>query len=387
VKRALAAALLVAGSLVVALLLGEIGLRVAGIAHPSFERVDDDRGAALRPGASGRYTREGGAWVEIHADGRRDRPVARVKPEGFFRLAVLGDSYAEAREVDLDATFWAVAGRELERCLGRKVEVLNFGASGYGTAQELQTLRTRVWEWSPDAVLVLFLPYNDLRNNLRALERDPLKPYFVLRDGDLVLDDAFRREPAFLKRKSTLWRLGYALIDHSRVLQLLNEAKNSRRAGAIASAQGGEAGLDDAPFLPNPPAPWDEAWAVTEAMLAAMHRESRDRGAAFWVATATVGAQVDPDPAKREATARRIGVPDLLEADRRVARLGEREGFPVVPLGGIFQENATRRGTFLHGFPNTSPGAGHWNEAGHRLAGETIGGRGCAELRGSSDSS
>jgi hypothetical protein len=373
VKGARASVLLALGGVVAGILIGELGLRLAGVAYPSYEQVDDDRGAGLRPGAAGWYEKEGRAFVAVNADGRRDRPVAKAKPEGVFRVAVLGDSYAEAREVDLDATFWAVAGRELERCLGRKVEVLNFGVSGYGTAQELQTLRTRVWAWSPDAVLVLFLPYNDLRNNLRALERDPLKPYFVLKDGELVLDDAFRRDPAFLKRKTLLWRLGYGAIDHSRILQVLNQAKNAARAREMDAAQGAEAGLDDAPFLPNPPAPWDEAWAVTEAMLAAMHRESRERGAAFWVATATVGAQVDPDPAKRAATAKRIGVPDLLEADRRVSRLGEREGFPVVTLGGIFQEAAARTGTYFHGFPNTSPGAGHWNEAGHRLAGETIG--------------
>ena len=380
-KGARASLLLVLGGIVAAILIGELGLRVAGIAYPSYEQVDDDRGAGLRPGASGLYTREGRSFVEINADGRRDRPVARAKPEGVFRLAVLGDSYAEAREVELDRTFWAVAEGELERCLGRKVEVLNFGVSGYGTAQELQTLRTRVWEWSPDAVLVLFLPYNDLRNNLRALEKDPLKPYFVLKDGELVLDDAFRREPGFLKRKSAMWRLGYGLIDRSRIFQVLNQAKNTARAKEMGAAQGAEAGLDDAPFLSNPPAPWDEAWAVTEAMLAAMHRESREHGAAFWVATATVGAQVDPDPSKRDATAKRIGVPDLLEADRKIARLGEREGFSVVTLGELFQREATRTGKYFHGFPNTAPGAGHWNEAGHRLAGETIGGAACRPSR------
>jgi hypothetical protein len=377
VKGVRASILLVLGGLAAGIVIGEVGLRVAGVAYPSYERVDDDRGAALRPGASGWYEKEGRAFVEVNADGRRDHPVAREKPEGVFRLAVLGDSYAEAREVELDSTFWAVAGRELERCLGRQVEVLNFGVSGYGTAQELQTLRTRVWEWSPDAILVLFLPYNDLRNNLRDLERDPLKPYFVLRDGELVLDDAFRRDPAFLKRKTAMWRLGYGLIDHSRILQVLNQAKNVARAREMDAAQGAEGGLDDAPFLSSPPSPWDEAWSVTEAMLAAMHRESRQRGAAFWLATATVGAQVDPDPVKREASAKRIGVPDLLEADRRIEAAGAREGFPVIPLGRAFQEAATRTGTFLHGFPNTAPGTGHWNEAGHRLAGETIGRAAC----------
>jgi hypothetical protein len=31
---------------------------------------------------------------------------------------------------------------------------------------------------------------------------------------------------------------------------------------------------------------------------------------------------------------------------------------------------AESHNVFLHGFPNTSPGQGHWNEEGHRLAAE-----------------
>jgi hypothetical protein len=34
---------------------------------------------------------------------------------------------------------------------------------------------------------------------------------------------------------------------------------------------------------------------------------------------------------------------------------------------------------FLHGFPNTRPGFGHWNEAGHALAARLIAARLCGE--------
>src|SRR5438445_13415775 len=70
-------------------------------------------------------------------------------------------------------------------------EIINFGVSGYGTAQELQILRHRVWAYSPDMILLAFLTGNDIRNNSRALERDDRIPYFVHQGKDLVLDDRF----------------------------------------------------------------------------------------------------------------------------------------------------------------------------------------------------
>ena len=69
--------------------------------------------------------------------------------------------------------------------------MINFGVSGYGTAQELLTLRHYVWDYSPDIVLMAFLPGNDVRNNSKELEPEKLRPFFRLRDGELELDRSF----------------------------------------------------------------------------------------------------------------------------------------------------------------------------------------------------
>ena len=73
----------------------------------------------------------------------------------------------------MEDTFWSVMERELGQCAlfaGRRVEVINFGVSGYGTVQELMTLRHYVWDYDPDVVVLAFTTGNDVRNNLRALE-------------------------------------------------------------------------------------------------------------------------------------------------------------------------------------------------------------------------
>jgi hypothetical protein len=44
-------------------------------------------------------------------------------------------------QVPMHQNFCAVLEHELSHCLGRPVEVINFGVSGYSTAQEFITLR------------------------------------------------------------------------------------------------------------------------------------------------------------------------------------------------------------------------------------------------------
>ena len=83
-----------------AVLLCELVLRLAGISFPNYYRWDSELGSSLRPGAAGRWTREGGSFVRISSHGLRDREHAIDKPAGSYRIAVLGDSYAEAFQVD-----------------------------------------------------------------------------------------------------------------------------------------------------------------------------------------------------------------------------------------------------------------------------------------------
>src|SRR5262245_10655025 len=200
----------------IGILLFEFGLRMFGFSAPNFYRSDFYTGAALRAGAEGWWKKEGGAYVKINSEGLRDREHAKAKPRHTFRIAVLGDSYAEAMQVPAEETFWAVLERELPSCRllrGHQIEVINFGVAGYGTAQELLTLRHRVWDYSPDLVLLAFLSGNDVRNNLRSLEQDPMRPYFVYQEETLVLDDSFRQYSGWRFRQSVMRNGGYWLID------------------------------------------------------------------------------------------------------------------------------------------------------------------------------
>jgi len=391
-------AALMAAVVVLALAAAEAALRVAGVSYPQWYIEDPGLGGALRPGAQGRFDKEGNSWVEINSAGMRDREHAVAKPPGVYRIAVLGDSFAEAMQVDRNHAFWAVLERRLRGCPaldGREPEVLNFGVSGYGTAQELIALRTRVWRYDPDLVLLAFFSGNDVRNNSRALNRGEQVPYFVLKNRRLVLDDSFREHLPSLKTSGAVRRLRSLLAsarNHLRLLQLLTQARialgmrdESRReaaapgAGAVA---GEEPGIDGEVFSPPRDERWRDAWNVTEALIAEMNNEVRARGRRFQVVTLSTGIQVYPDTAVRRRFAEHVGSTDLFYPDRRIAALCAREHIPAITLAPAMADWAEANGTFLHGFANAARGFGHWNEAGNALAGELIAARLCGGAQG-----
>jgi hypothetical protein len=166
----------------------EVALRIVGYSAPEFYILDQSRGYALRPVTEGWFQREGRAYVRINSDGLRDREHSITKPQNVIRIALLGDSYAEAFSVAQEDTFWSVMEKKLQQCdalQSRQVEVLNFGVSGYGTGQELLTLRERVWKYSPDIVMLAVTTNNDVIDNSRALKKTDKIPYFVYRDNQL----------------------------------------------------------------------------------------------------------------------------------------------------------------------------------------------------------
>jgi hypothetical protein len=120
-------------SVIAALALFEIGLRAADISYPVFDDYDPVRGMRLRPGKTGWYRKEGHAYLSINSVGYRDVERPRVKAPGTFRIAVLGDSFTEARQVPSGEAIWSLLEGDLSRCRplsAMKVEVMNFGIGG-----------------------------------------------------------------------------------------------------------------------------------------------------------------------------------------------------------------------------------------------------------------
>ncbi len=382
-------------SITLAVAVAEIFLRVIGYSYPNFYMPDPELGIVLRPNMEGWYRKEGESFVRINSAGLRDREHLKRKPTGTVRIAVIGDSYAEALQVPMENAFWYVMEQKLQSCNifgGQKVEVINFGVSGYGTAQELIALRRKVWEYSPDIVLLAVTTYNDITDSVRELKKTDQIPYFVLRDGQLVLDDSFKSTKKFRARTSLFGRLGDWFLNNSRVIQLIDHAlgaakyslTSKREAPAQSPSTGSsqnnnqpaaqaseEMGIDNLIYREPRDEVWTNAWRVSESLLAEMNREVKSRGAKFLVVTLSSGIQVFPDPAGRQAFLQRLGATDIFYPDNRIKALGDAEGFAVLNLAPLLQQYADEHKVYLHGF-GAQLGSGHWNQEGHRVAGEFI---------------
>jgi hypothetical protein len=373
------------------LALVEIGLRLIGYSYPEFYVSDDRRGYSLRPNMQGWYRKEGEAYVRINSDGLRDREHSRVKPPNTFRIAVLGDSFVEALQVPFEESFCHIIEQKLRSCpamAGRDVEVINFGVSGYGTAQELITLRNQVWQYSPDLVLLTVTTNNDISDNSQALKKTNQIPYFVWRDERLVEDDSFLQTRSFQSRNNSIGRAGQWFRDHLRLVQAIQQAAFAVRVmreqrAAAKSAQvekpanapqnslmpTDELGVDNLVYRESFDPGWINAWTVTEQLIKTMRNEIESKGAVFAVMTLSNPPQVLPASASREAFLQRVGAKDIFYPDNRIAQFCRREGIAVATLAPPMQQYAQQNQLMLHGF-GKDIGNGHWNVAGHHIAGQ-----------------
>jgi hypothetical protein len=382
----------------IALILAEVAFRITGMAPLSQSAWDYSRGWQLQPGASGWQRSEGHAYVTINREGLRGPEVPLAKPPDTVRIAVLGDSFTEALHVPYQQSFCAVAERALNRCGalgGRRAQVIDFGVSGYGTAQELLTLREKVWRYSPDIVVLAICTGNDVSDNSSALDTDSwlngerCRPYFANRGGKLVETSEFR--DSLLPH---LWCRSNFALRESAIVRVIGDpivlmySSVSDRFGSRAATPvaGHEPGLDDQIYSPPQTWEWNEAWNVTDDLIAETNCEVAAHGARFLAVTLSNPVQDYPDAGYRANYLKAVSGTDIFYPEHRIIALGSHDGFPVLNLAPQMQSYADAYHAFLHGFPNTKMGEGHFNAQGHKVAGELIAARLC-ELIGAGNTS
>jgi hypothetical protein len=337
--KALAVAAAVAAA---ALLLVEVALRVIGYSSPQWHQLDPQLGWSGRPHKRGVYAHDGvKSFVRMNNAGFRDRDRFVDKPEGVYRIAVLGDEVSEALQVNVDRTWWWRLPALLRECSPHlRIETLNFAVGGYGTGQELVTLETTAMRYQPDLVLLQFSNANDVADNSFALSTQKLRPFYrVDARGVPHVSESFAASPAFMRRMQTRYRLGEEIADHSRAFQLvrqlarvtfIGEARADRRDIAILAAPRDEL--------------WQEAWHVTEALLLRMKQYSERNGARFMIVAA-------PHPLQPETA--------MAYPDQRLAQFGARSHVPVVSLATVLR-------------PELYLKDGTWSVEAHRVAAEAI---------------
>jgi hypothetical protein len=353
----------------------------------SFYQKDRDLGYVLRPNAAGWSVQEQEKYVRINSRGLHDREHTLQRPPNVIRIAVIGDSFAEAKQVDMGKAYWAVMENELNRRLqntGQRVEVINFGVAWYGLAQDYLTIRDRIWQYDPQVVvlsgtLASFI-LKSSRQYMRA-DEPATTPYYVLQNGQLVLDDITKKQrQAFVP--SSEWHTVFEnSMNASHLLALVNAASKKLSAQAVIFAHGGrntggagpeaQENLDASLIGPATPV-LASAWSVAEKLIESCQAVVSSHHAEFWLITLDLPVQVDPDDQERTAFLRRMGLSDMFFADKLIANFAEREDIHHAMLAPQMLAFAEANHAVLHGFSNTPRNTGHWNEIGNRVAGELM---------------
>jgi hypothetical protein len=125
-----------------------------GLSATEAYRVRDDfQRADLRPGVSIRFLDQP---LTTNRWGMRDSDSPREKPDGVYRIALLGPSHVMGSGVGDGETFADFLERRLnasaEPSSRIRFEVLNFGVAGFSLLQQLAMLEEKALPFEPDAV-------------------------------------------------------------------------------------------------------------------------------------------------------------------------------------------------------------------------------------------
>jgi hypothetical protein len=230
-------------------------------------QFDEVLGWSLKPLSHGVSSRTGyKIEYRINSKGLRDDEASYAKPEGVFRLVLVGDSRTFGFGVPIEKHFSTL----LEGYF-KDLEVINMGVGGFGVDQELLYLRSQGFRYDPDLVLAYVAHYGDHRH-MHSERFGKSKPRFVFIDGNL----AVRNSP--VQARSVFRNVHDWFVRNSRAYEFFTILLGSDRQTALARKQVDEQNSTDELFR-------RELHKLGEAIINTMHEESSSHGATFVLVT------------------------------------------------------------------------------------------------------
>ena len=381
-------------SLGVALLAAEFALHYirgfgATVSPKLFCEYDPVLGWRKVPGKEGWIEKRGEyrAFEKINSKGLRGPECPYEKPEGEFRILVLGDSFVEGYFVSLQDLFLQRLEDALDaRGDGCRYRVINAGTGGYSSDQELLFFENEGHKYEPDLVL-LVVCYNDIWYNTQdrySSSRDSwFKPLFEL-DGDrLVLTNVplpkTKPTPAPTQTKLTLkqWLNTNSIIysfvrkrlkgiewlnEAAFFLRLAQESAAPETPGDAARHEGQAQIPPQFEILKDPPTPQAEkSWRITEALLRELKRQVEAAGERLIILYAPIKGSVQSEETA-EATKREYGLKDLDKPSRDLELICNKLSLGYIDPTDSFRQEMKRSGEHLYYEKD-----GHWNARGNEV--------------------
>lgn len=346
----------------------EITLRATHFfgAHISWSEPDPVLGYRYVPNSKYWHYKENDHPItgKINSYGWRDKEWSLKKPPDIYRVAVLGDSFVDALQVELSSSFLALTEYRLNRDHKIKVELMNFGRSGYTQTEELLILKNHVVRFSPDIVLLFFFPGNDISDVSKETAANPVRPFYSFsEEQELILDTSFTKTRQF-KSKKFINRFKR----HSALISLFAERYNayqvSTKVNALSMRKlGGFLSLCTA----KPEEVYLKNYQLNKTLIAAMAKHCKDKGIKFMLVTLPTIAYM-PNIENEYTSIDPTFNANYFEDDLR--DYAELLKIEYLGLQRLFREAYKNLGSFLHFQINGS--WGHWNYQGHKIVADAV---------------
>jgi len=306
----------------------------------------------------------------INSYGWRDKEWAIKKPINTYRIAVLGDSYVEAFQVESDYTFLALTERQLNEKYKLKVELMNFGRGGYTQTEELLVLKNEVVKFSPDMVVLFFFPVNDIKDVSRETAGNLIRPFYnVSKNGKLILDTSFVEKREFKIKCLINW-----FKQHSALISLLCERYNSYKMQKQARAES----MTDAKrkktiqkkiegylsiCTDKPAARYLRGYQLNKILIKAMWKYCKDKEIRFMLVTIDTPVYIPGEEKKYKLIDPTFDA-NFFEDDLK--SFAKSINIEYLGLQRIFRQSFENKGIPLHWEH------GHWNYEGHKIVANAL---------------
>jgi len=344
----------IAGTAVlVALVLTELALRRFS-PQPLGVTLHDPYGLAMHWPGLVQYLPQYHETLSFNSAGMRDREHPVEKPEGTFRILLLGDSFIEAAQVAFEESLPSLLERGLRQRTARQVEVVSAGVAGWSTDQQLRYLTTYGMKWHPDLVVVAMTLHNDIEENLQ-------EQWHTIRNGVLVTKPVTRS--SFLSYQ--IVRIKAWAAARLQLYQLWRRVRH----GAVMRQAGVRLAEHTVELFREPaPEPIVRGWALTGLLLGQVRSVVEGGGGKLAVVLLPLRFQLTDSLFSRFLANGGLHPPPVLDTPQREAtRLASGLGIPVIDLLPTFRQWVADGGASPY-----LEWDGHWNQIGHRLAAERV---------------
>lgn len=265
-----------------------------------------------------------------------------VQEKRNIRIAIIGDSYVEAFQVDVGDS---IAG-QLRRLLSPGIDVYAFGISGAPLSQYLQMARYVRDRFDPD-ILVINVVHNDFDESLCSTKRQA---------GMLCLEDdgtSIRESSIFPYEPNSLLRL---LRRSSSIRFAMANLRMGARWERLKSGMSAHPTYNANIDVQKTQALHDRIEQATEYILGALKREYKETPILFLI-----------DAPRKDLYAHTLSESNVRWLNELLMHQAARFGFLFVDLTNEFGKVFHTEQVHLE-----SEYDWHWNEAGHRAAAQAV---------------